>query len=52
MLVKDERKTELRKQFFKEFFVPLETYVVNTTAPVLDAHRAIKEEILRIYLDE
>ena len=48
MLVKDERKTEFRKQFFKEFFVPLETYVVNTTALVLDAHRAIKEEILRI----
>ena len=48
MLVKDERKMELRKQFFKEFFVPLEIYVVNTTAPVLDVHRAIKEEILRI----
>jgi hypothetical protein len=48
MLVKDERKMELRKQFFKEFFTPLEIYVANTTAPVLDAHRAIREEILRI----
>src|SRR4030065_1206768 len=48
MLVKDERKMELRKQFFKEFFVPFEIYVVNTTVPVLDAHKAIKEEILRI----
>jgi hypothetical protein len=48
MLVKDERKMELRKQFFKEFFASLEIYVANTTAPVLDAHRAIKEEILRI----
>jgi hypothetical protein len=48
MLVKDKRKMELRKRFFKEFFAPLEIYVANTTAPVLDVHRAIKEEILRI----
>jgi hypothetical protein len=46
MLVKDERKMELRKQFFKEFFTSLETHVVNTMAPVLETHRAIKEEIL------
>lgn len=46
LLVKDERKTGLRKRFFKEFFTPLEIYVVNTTAPVLETHRVIKEEIL------
>jgi hypothetical protein len=43
MLVKDERKTNLRRQFFKEFFTPLETYLVNTSAPVLKAHRTIRE---------
>jgi len=43
MLVKDERKTNLRRQFFKEFFTPLETYLVNTSAPVLEAHRTIRE---------
>lgn len=43
MLVKDDRKMNLRKQFFKEFFTPLATYVVNTSAPVLEAHRTIKE---------
>src|SRR4030066_1186836 len=45
MLVKDERKLELRKQFFKEFFASLEIHVVNTKAPVIEAHRAIKEII-------
>jgi hypothetical protein len=48
MLVKDERKMNLRRQFFKELFTPVEIYVVNTTAPVLDAHKAIKESILDI----
>jgi hypothetical protein len=43
MLVKDERKTELRRQFFKAFFAPLETCIVNTTAPIFDTHRAIRE---------
>jgi hypothetical protein len=43
LLVKDERKTKLRKQFFKEFFSPLEIYIVNTSAPVVEAHQAIKE---------
>ena len=43
MLVKDERKMNLRRQFFKEFFTSLEIHVVNTTVPVLEAHRAIKE---------
>ena len=46
LLVKDERKLELRKQFFKEFFASLEIYIVNTKAPVLKTHDAIKEEII------
>lgn len=48
MLVIDERKTRLRRQFFKGFFAPLKIYIVNTTAPVLETHRAIKEEILEM----
>ncbi len=47
-LVRDQRKMALRKQFFKEFFDSLEIYVVNTAAPVLDAHKAIKEEIIGV----
>ncbi len=46
MLVKDERKTNLRKQFFKELFNSLEIYIVNTAAPIIQSHKAIKEEIL------
>jgi len=42
ILVKDERKMNLRRQFFKEFFAPLETYVVNTSTQVLEAHRTIR----------
>ncbi|MEM2320718.1 MAG: aldolase [Candidatus Bathyarchaeia archaeon] len=46
LLVKDERKTNLRKRFFKELFDSLETYIVNTSAPIAQCHRVIKEEIL------
>ncbi|MEM2567926.1 MAG: aldolase, partial [Candidatus Bathyarchaeia archaeon] len=46
MLVKDERKTNLRKQFFKELFNSLEIYIVNTAAPIIQSHKAVKEEIL------
>ncbi len=46
MLVKDERKTNLRKQFFKELFNSLEIYIVNTATPIIQSHKAIKEEIL------
>ncbi|MBS7616148.1 aldolase [Candidatus Bathyarchaeota archaeon] len=46
MLVKDERKTNLRKQFFKELFSSLEIYIVNTAAPIIQSHKAVKEEIL------
>lgn len=45
LLVKDQRKTDLRSQFFREFFDPLEIYSVNTTAPVLETHKKIKEII-------
>ena len=45
-LVKDERKTNLRKEFFKKLFNSLETYIVNTAAPIMQSHKAIKEEIL------
>lgn len=43
MLVKNERKMNLRKKFFKELFNPLEIYIVNTAAPIDQSHRAIKE---------
>jgi len=46
LLVKDERKTNLRKQFFLELFSMLDIYVVNTTAPIEQCHRAIREDIL------
>lgn len=48
LLVKDKRKDNLRRQFFKDFFSHLEVYLVNTTSPVLEVHRAIKDEILKI----
>lgn len=43
MLVKDERKTDLRRRFFKELFNHLEAYIVNTAAPILQSHNAVKE---------
>ncbi|MCS7114947.1 MAG: aldolase [Nitrososphaerota archaeon] len=46
LLVKDERKTNLRRQFFKELFNSVEVYMVNTVAPILQSHKIIKEEIL------
>lgn len=48
LLVKDERKNKLRRRFFREFFSRLETYLVNITLPVIETHRVIKEEILKI----
>lgn len=48
MLVKNERKTNLRKHFFTELFKSIETCIVNTAAPILQSHTAIKEEILRL----
>ena len=37
--VKDERKTNLRKEFFKKLFNSLETYIVNTAAPIMQSHK-------------
>ncbi|MCP8304309.1 MAG: aldolase [archaeon] len=48
LLVKDERKNNLRRRFFKEFFDRLEVYLLNAKLPVIETHRAIKEEILKI----
>lgn len=48
LLVKDERKNNLRRRFFREFFSHLETYLVNIMLPVTETHRVIKEEILKI----
>ncbi|MDQ1279489.1 MAG: hypothetical protein QG670_751, partial [Thermoproteota archaeon] len=48
LLVKDERKDGLRRRFFNDFFSRLEVYLVNTRVPVLETHRAIKEEIFKI----
>lgn len=46
LLVKDERKTNLRRRFFRKLFSLLDTYIVNTATPISETHRAIKEEIL------
>jgi len=47
LLVKDERKTNMRRKFFGEFFHSIEEiYIVNTSAPIMESHRAIKEAIL------
>ncbi len=46
MLVRDERKTTLRKKFFRELFDSIEIYIVNTAAPIIQSHKAIREEIL------
>lgn len=45
LLVKDERKVKIRRRFFSEFFRSLETYIVNTAAPIMESHRAIREAI-------
>jgi len=43
LLVKDERKTDLRRKFFKELFNKLDVYIVNTGNPIDQSHGAIKE---------
>ncbi|MCX8170851.1 MAG: aldolase [Candidatus Bathyarchaeota archaeon] len=48
ILVRDERKTRLRRRFFREMFNSLETYIVNTAFPIIQSHKAIREEILRL----
>jgi serine kinase of HPr protein (carbohydrate metabolism regulator) len=46
MLVKGGRKTNLRRNFFKELFNSLDIYLVNTANQLSQSHKAIKEEIL------
>ena len=48
LLVKDERKTNMRRRFFRRLFSFLETYIVNTVAPIMESHKAIREIILRL----
>jgi len=44
MLVKNERKTNLRRNFFKRLFNSLEEiYIVNTANPLNQTHKAIRE---------
>jgi hypothetical protein len=43
LLVKDERKTSMRRRFFKQLFDTLEVYMVNTANPISQSHEAIKE---------
>ncbi len=43
LLVKDERKTDLRRKFFRQLFDALEVYMVNTANPISQSHEAIKE---------
>jgi len=43
LLVKDERKTSLRRRFFKQLFDTLEVHMVNTANPISQSHEAIKE---------
>jgi len=46
LLVRDRRKTNIRSKFFREFFHTIEEiYIVNTAAPIMESHRAIKETI-------
>ncbi len=47
LLVKNSRKTLLRKKFFQEFFSHVETYLVNTMLPPIETHKVIKE-ILKV----
>jgi serine kinase of HPr protein (carbohydrate metabolism regulator) len=48
LLVKNQRKNNLRRQFFQEFFNHLETHLVNTALPATETHKVIKEEVLKI----
>ncbi|MBS7656556.1 aldolase [Candidatus Bathyarchaeota archaeon] len=48
LLIRDQRKHNLREQFFRKFFGGIETYIVNTTPPPVETHKIIKEEVLKI----
>jgi hypothetical protein len=42
-LVRDERKLELRKQFFRQYLSKVTTFLVNTVKPPLETHKKIQE---------
>ncbi len=48
LLVINERKTKLRKRFFKEFFERTKIFMVNAIPPPLETHRIICEIITNI----
>lgn len=43
LLVRSDRKTNFRKQFFKKFLDRTETYMVNATPPPLETNDVIRE---------
>ncbi len=45
LLVKDNRKTELRKSFFSRYLKQTEIYLVNTTTPPQETQKKIREII-------
>jgi len=42
-LIRDERKLELRKEFFRKYLSKVTTYLVNTVKPPLETHKKIQE---------
>ncbi len=46
LLVADKRKTELRKDFFRQYFKQTTFHMVNTTLPPQETQRKIREIIL------
>jgi hypothetical protein len=46
-LVKDERKLNLRKEFFRQYLSSVKTYLVNTVKPPLETHKKILEIVRR-----
>jgi hypothetical protein len=46
-LVKDERKLNLRKEFFKQYLSAVKTYLVNTVKPPLETHKRILDIVKR-----
>ena len=43
LLVRDPRKDQLRETFFREFFDHVDTYLINTTSPPIETHKAVKK---------
>jgi hypothetical protein len=42
-LIRDERKLELRKEFFAQYLKKVSSYLVNTVKPPLETHKKIQE---------